>query len=132
MRKDRPCKAYLDHKADAGTLTEQEGKTLCDAVIQEWKRRIIGRWPTVVEQCAQSLGYMTLRGSRVTSDGLKTSYHVMFPWLVFPLACSTTMLHDEAGLMSRIDLQDSEAAGPTAHAGRRPGPPHGRRGTSWT
>ena len=100
IRKDRQCKAYFDLEADAGALTEQEGKTLCEAVIREWKRRVISRWPTVIEQCAQSLGYMILRGSRMTSDGLKTSYHVIFPWLVFP--CNTTMLHDEVGLMSEM------------------------------
>ena len=100
IRTGRPCKAYLDLEADAGALTEQEGKTLCHAVIREWQRRVISRWPTVVEQCAQRLGYMILRGSRMTNGGLKTSYHVIFPWLVFP--CNTTMLHDEVGLMSEM------------------------------
>ena len=100
IRKDRPCKAYLDLEAEAGAMTEQEGKAMCEAVIQEWKRRIRSRWPTVVEQCAQSLAHMILTGSRMTGDGWKVSYHVIFPWLVFP--SNTTMLHDEVGAMSEM------------------------------
>ena len=70
IRKDRPCKAYLDLEAEAGAMTEQEGKAMCDAVIQEWRRRVRSRWPMVVEQCAHSLGHMILTGSRTTGDGL--------------------------------------------------------------
>ena len=73
---------------------------MCDAVISEWKRLIINRWPMVIQQCAQSLGHMILRGSRMTGDGLKISYHIIFPWLVFP--CNTTMLHDVVGSMSEM------------------------------
>ena len=100
IRQDRPCKAYLDLEADAGAMTAREGQAMCDAVISEWKRRIINRWPMVIQQCAQSLGYMILRGSRMTGDGLKISYHIIFPWLVFP--CNTTMLHDVVGSMSEM------------------------------
>ena len=99
IRKDRPCKAYFDLEADAGAMTEEEGQAMCDAVIREWKRRVTHRWPAVCE-CAQSLAYMILRGSRMTENGLKTSFHVIFPWLVFP--CNTTMLHDEVGAMSEM------------------------------
>jgi hypothetical protein len=66
IRKDRPCKAYLDLEAEAGALTEREGQEMCDAVIREWKRRIRTRWPMVEEQCACSLAHMILRGSRMT------------------------------------------------------------------
>ncbi len=71
-------------------------------VILEWKRRVWNRWPmpVVEEQCAYSLGHMILRGSRMTGDGLKISYHIIYPWLVFP--CNTTMLHDEVGTMSEM------------------------------
>ena len=100
IRKDRPCKAYLDLEADAGAMTERDGQNMCDAVLREWKRRIINRWPMVVEQCAQCFGHMILKGSRMTGDGLKISYHIIFPWLVFP--CNTTMLHDEVGSMSEM------------------------------
>ena len=81
-------------------MTEQEGQSMCDAVIREWKRRVRNRWPMVEEQCAYSLGHMILRGSRMTGDGLKISYHIIYPWLVFP--CNTTMLHDEVGTMSEM------------------------------
>ena len=81
-------------------MTEQEGKAMCDAVIQEWRRRVRSRWPMVVEQCAHSLGHMILTGSRTTGDGLKVSYHIIYPWLVFP--SNTTMLHDEVGAMSEM------------------------------
>ena len=100
IRQDRPCKAYLDLEADAGAMTEQEGQAMCDAVIREWKGRISSRWPSIVKQCAQCLGYMILKGSRLTDDGLKISYHVIFPWLVFP--CNTTMLRDVVGSMSEM------------------------------
>jgi hypothetical protein len=67
IRKDRPCKAYLDLEAKVGAMTEQEGRAMCDAVHREWKRRVTTRWPKVVEQCAQSLGHMILNGSRLTA-----------------------------------------------------------------
>ena len=110
IRKDRPCKAYLDLEADAGAMTEQDGQSMCEEVIREWKRRISSRWPMVVQQCAQSLGHMILKGSRMTGDGLKISYHVIFPWLIFP--CNTTMLHDEVGSMSEMpQFQYNTASG---------------------
>jgi hypothetical protein len=56
----RPCKAYVDLEADAGAMTEQEGEAMCAAVNREWKRRVTSRWPTVVEQCKQSLGHIIL------------------------------------------------------------------------
>ncbi len=83
-------------------MTAQEGQTMCDEVIQEWRRRINNRWPKVTEQCARSLGYMILRVSRLTGDGLKISYHIIFPWLVFQ--CNTTMLRDVVGSVSPVPL----------------------------
>jgi len=100
IRKDRPCKAYLDLEAEAGVMTAQEGKAMCEAVHREWKRRVTTRWPKVVEQCAQSLGHMILNGSRLTDKGLKISYHIIYPWLIFP--CNTAALREEVGLMSEM------------------------------
>jgi hypothetical protein len=112
IRKDRPCKAYLDLEADAGTMTERAGQDMCEAVIREWKQRIRNRWPMVEEQCAHSLAHMILRGSRMTRDGLKISYHIIYPWLVFP--SNTTMLREEVGAMSEMpQFQCSTANGKT-------------------
>jgi hypothetical protein len=46
IRKDRPYKAYLDLEAEAGVMTEQEGQSMCDVVIREWKREsgAVGPW----------------------------------------------------------------------------------------
>ncbi len=81
-------------------MTEQEGKTMCEAVNREWKRRVATRWPKVVEQCAQSLGHMILNGSRLTGKGLKISYHIIYPWLIFP--CNTAALREKVGLKSEM------------------------------
>ena len=45
----------------------------------------------------------------MTGEGLKVSYHVIFPWLIFP--CNTTMLHDEIGLMSELPQFHYSTAG---------------------
>jgi hypothetical protein len=87
IRQGRPCKAYFDLEADAGIMTEEQGWIMCKSVIQLWNDRIKRRWPEAVMECAQCLTYMVLNGSRMTSDGLKISYHVIYPWLVFP--CNT-------------------------------------------
>jgi hypothetical protein len=42
-----------------------------------------------------SLGHMILNGSRMTDKGLKISYHIIYPWLIFP--CNTIALHNEVG-----------------------------------
>jgi hypothetical protein len=53
---------------------------------------------------------MILRGSRRTNKGLKISYYIVFPWLVFP--CNTTVLHDEVGAMSELlQIQYTTAEG---------------------
>ena len=39
--------------------------------------------------------------SRMTDKGLKVSYHLVYPWLVFP--CNTTMLREEVTLMSDME-----------------------------
>ncbi len=60
--------------------------------------RVQERWPTVREVCTRCLAHMELDGSRMTAAGWKVSYHVIYPWLVFP--CNTTMLKREAALLS--------------------------------
>jgi hypothetical protein len=100
IRKDRPCKAYLDLEADAGAITEVEGQAMRDAVIREWRARVERRWPEVGIQSARRFTHMILRGSSMTAGGLKISYHVIYPFLVFP--CNTTMLQDEVGSMSKM------------------------------
>ncbi len=79
-------------------MTAQEGQTICDEVIWEWRQHINNHCPKITEQCAHSLGYMILRGSRLTGDGQKISYHITFSWLIFQ--CNTTMLCDVVGSMS--------------------------------
>jgi hypothetical protein len=59
----------------------------------------------------------------MTGEELKVSYHVIFPWLVFP--CNTRMLHDEVGLMSELPQfhcstaggQQKRVAAPVEHRG---------------
>ncbi len=101
IRRDRPCKAYLDLEADAGAMTEEQGWAMCKAVTHEWGTRVVRRWPRAKEECAQCLAYMVLNGSRMTDKGLKVSYHLVYPWLVFP--CNTTMLRDEVTSMSEME-----------------------------
>ncbi len=73
---------------------------MCQAVIHEWGNRVVRRWPKAREECAQCLAYVLLNGSRMTDKGLKVSYHLVYPWFVFP--CNTTMLRDEVTSMSAM------------------------------
>ncbi len=57
IRRDCPCKAYLDLEAEAGALTEEQGRTICQAVIHEWGNRVVRRWPKARDECAQFLAY---------------------------------------------------------------------------
>ena len=81
-------------------MTEKDGRVMRDAVIREWRTRVERRWPADGEQSSRRFTHMILRGSRMTSAGLKISYHVIYPFLVFP--SNTTMLHDEVGSMSVV------------------------------
>jgi hypothetical protein len=71
---------------------------MCAAVNREWKQRVASWWPAVVEPYKQSLGHMILNGSRVMDKGLKISYHIIYPWLIFP--CNTMALPNEVGSMN--------------------------------
>ncbi len=90
IRAGRECKAYFDLEADPGVWGAEQGLTMCRAVIREWERRVLGKWPEARQECPCCLAYMILDGSRMTDEGWKVSYHVVYPWLVFP--CNTTML----------------------------------------
>ena len=81
-------------------MTEEQGWAMCKAVTHEWGTRVVFRRPRAREECAQCLAYMVLNGSRMTDKGLKVSYHLVYPWLVFP--CNTTMLRDEVTSMSDL------------------------------
>jgi hypothetical protein len=106
IRRDRPCKAFLDLEADAGAMTEEQGRTMCQAVIHEWGNRVVRSWLKAREECAQCLAYMVLNGLRMTNRGLKVCYHLVYPWLFFQ--CNTTMLRDEVTSMSAFSVSYKE------------------------
>jgi hypothetical protein len=56
----------MDLEAEAGAMSA--GKAMCDAVIREWNRHVITRWPTAKREheCPQRLAHMILHGSRVS------------------------------------------------------------------
>ena len=62
----------------------------------------------VEKQSSHSLAHMILRGSRMTGDGLKVSYHIIYPWSVFP--SNTTVLREEASAMSEMSQFQCNAA----------------------
>ena len=98
IRAGRPCKAYFDLEAAPGVWDRETGWARCKAVMRAWEMRVQERWPTAREACPRCLAHMVLDGSRMTDAGWKVSYHVIYPWLVFP--CNTTLLKCEAELLS--------------------------------
>ena len=98
IRADRECKAYFDLEVAPGVWNAEQGREKCKAVILEWERRVLRRWPEARQECTCCLTNMTLDGSRMTDEGWKVSYHVIYPWLVFP--CNTTTLRHEVGELS--------------------------------
>ena len=98
IRAGRPCKAYFDLEAAPGVWDKEAGWERCKAVMRAWEMRVQERWPTAREVCPRCLAHMVLDGSRMTDAGWKVSYHVIYPWLVFP--CNTTTLKCEAELLS--------------------------------
>ncbi len=78
------CKAYVDLEAEAGAMTAEEGKAMCEAVIREWNQRVRERWPAAILGCPQCLAHMLLHGRRNTGVGLRISCHIILQWLVFP------------------------------------------------
>ena len=66
IRENRPCKAYMDLEAEAGAMSAEEGKAMCEAVIREWNRRLLKRWPVAVRECPQCQAHMLLHGSEMS------------------------------------------------------------------
>ncbi len=61
---------------------------------------------------------MVLDGSRMTEAGWKVSYHVIYPWLVFP--CNTMILKGEAERLSaRPEFQFQPFVDPTVYTNNR-------------
>ena len=98
IRADRECKAYFDLEAEPGVWNEEQGREKCRLAIREWEQQVQRRWPAAQVECSRCLAHMILDGSRMTDAGWKVSYHVIYPWLVFP--CNTTMLKFEAEALS--------------------------------
>ena len=98
IRAGRACKAYFDLEAAPGVWDKNTGWDKCKAVMRAWEERVQERWPTAREECNRCLAHMVLDGSRMTDEGWKVSYHVIYPWLVFP--CNTTTLKSEAERLS--------------------------------
>ena len=99
-QKTAPAKAYMDLEAETGAMSAEEGKAMCQAVIREWNRRVRERWPVAVRECSQCQAHMLLHGSRNAGNGLKISYHIIFPWLVFP--CNNGALREVIVTMSSM------------------------------
>ena len=98
IRAGRECKAYFDLEAAPGVWDKETGWEKCKAVMKAWEARVQERWPTARDECNRCLAHIVLDGSRMTDEGWKVSYHVVYPWLVFP--CNTTTLKNEARLLS--------------------------------
>lgn len=107
IRAGRECKAYFDLEASPGVWDKKTGWDKCKAVMRAWEARVQERWPTARGECNHCLAHLVLDGSRMTDEGWKVSYHVVYPWLVFP--CNTTTLKNEAVLLSaRPEFQYSD------------------------
>ena len=57
---------------------------LLTATLRHWHELIRTLWPACFEQCPKAAEAVVLDGSRSTPKGWKVSYHVVFPWVVFP------------------------------------------------
>jgi len=112
IRADLPCKAYLDVEGEKGALIRESGRTLLDATLRHWTAAIESCWPECFEKCPKAKEAVVLDGSRLTSDGWKVSYHIVFPWLSFQRNDGT--LKDLVRKLSEIpDLQYLSKGGTT-------------------
>ena len=84
IREGRPCKAYLDLEGEKGALTREEGERLLQRTLERWEELIEARWPQCYQQCPKAREALILDGSRPAGKDWKVSFHVIFPWLVFP------------------------------------------------
>ena len=100
IREDRPCKAYFDLEVEPGVMNPSQGAVLCQQVTAEWAERIRTKWPQALQQCPRCLEVLLLDGSRVTKDGWKVSYHLVYPWLTFRR--NNSVLKDEVVALSDL------------------------------
>ena len=84
IREGRPCKAYLDLEGEKGALTPEDGERLLQLTLERWEELIEARWPQCYQQCPRAREALILDGSRLAGKDWKVSFHVIFPWLVFP------------------------------------------------
>ncbi len=71
----------------------------CNQVIAAWASRVRTRWPSAesVPRCFETL---ILDGSRLTKDGWKVSYHLVYPWMTFP--CNNSALKAEVEALAML------------------------------
>jgi hypothetical protein len=74
FRADCECKAYFDLEAEPGVWNAEQGREKCKAVILEWERRVLRRWPEAIQECPCCLACKILDGSRMTDEGWKVSH----------------------------------------------------------
>ena len=85
IRSGRPCKAYFDLEVEPGVMDAVEGEALCQQVIAAWADKVRSKWPQAEKECPRCLQVLILVSSRMTPRGFKISYHLVYPWLTFPL-----------------------------------------------
>ena len=100
IREGRPCKAYFDLEVEPGVMDARCGDQLCQQVINAWADRIRSKWPLVESHCPRCLEVLILNGSRLTPEGWKISYHLVYPWLTF--SCNNGTLKEEVTALSNL------------------------------
>ena len=82
------------------------GDQLCQQVINAWADRIRSKWPLAESHCPRCLEVLILNGSRLTPEGWKISYHLVYPWLTF--SCNNGTLKEEVTALSNLpQFQDT-------------------------
>ena len=64
--------------------SREEGERLLQLTLEQWEELIEARWPECYRRCPKAREALVLDGSRLAGKEWKVSYHVIFPWLVFP------------------------------------------------
>jgi len=94
----------------AGALTQEEGSEILSRTILAWEQLVQQFWPDCYRQCPRARQHVVLSGSRTTREGLKVSYHVIFPWLSF--SCNEGDLRHLVKALGRLEsLQYSTKQG---------------------
>ena len=110
IRADRCCKGYLDLEGAKGALSREDGDRLLQATLDKWFELLEQHWPGCLQQYPQARQALVLDGSRMTDKGLKVSFHVIFPQIVFP--CNNADLKAIASaLSSSPDLRYQDQQG---------------------